>query len=45
MSKKDRKIWQGGCHVPNKTNEKTVKENWPKLIARTNLKRKQCNPQ
>jgi hypothetical protein len=29
--KKHKNIWQGCCHVPNKTNEKAMKENWPKL--------------
>jgi hypothetical protein len=45
VKKRQKDIWQKGCHVLNKTNEKTVKENWLKLIAITNLKRKQCNPQ
>ena len=43
--RKKKDTWQGYCHVFNKTNEKTVKENWPKLIARMNFKCKQCNPQ
>jgi hypothetical protein len=31
LKKKHKNIWQGCCHVPNKTNEKAMKENWPKL--------------
>jgi hypothetical protein len=30
-----KKLWQGGCHIPSKINEKTAIKNWSKLIART----------